>query len=313
MTRPSTDPWTLPFAWVRTCISRWRFVLATSVLGIVISTAATALRPPVYVARSALFFAKKASPLGSLSSLAGSIGMQVSGEPEGPDFLADLLRSEQVIRRVATAEYSPVPGKKVPVLQAFGDDTDAEEERLAAFIKVVRDNQLDVQINSKSGIVDLTVSSGNPSLSYAIATALIREANELNVRLRADQGAAERRFAESLLKMRDDSLRHAEDRLRDFLSRNREIGLSSEGALLKRRLEREIEYHVENRGRLLTLVQEARLREVRDTPVLAVVEEPRIPALPKSRGHLKWVMVGFFLGLFFGMGYALIADTVRSS
>ncbi len=46
--------------------------------------------------------------------------------------------------------------------------------------------------------------------------------------------------------------------------------------------------------------EEARIREVRDTPVITVVESPRLPTMPGPRGRLRFGIMGLVLGGFVG-------------
>ena len=58
---------------------------------------------------------------------------------------------------------------------------------------------------------------------------------------------------------------------------------------------------------LLQNREEARIREVRDTPVITVLEEPRIPLTPEPRNSLYKGILGGLLGAMLGVILALVA------
>jgi uncharacterized protein involved in exopolysaccharide biosynthesis len=64
---------------------------------------------------------------------------------------------------------------------------------------------------------------------------------------------------------------------------------------------------------LTQALEDARIREVRDTPVITVVEAPAVNALPEPRGRIKAVLLGFlgggFLGVLFSFAAGLLSRT----
>ena len=64
-------------------------------------------------------------------------------------------------------------------------------------------------------------------------------------------------------------------------------------------------------GTLTQAYEDARIREVRDTPVIAVFETPSVAAVPQPRGRLKSTFVGLALGGLVGVLLALSAAIVK--
>ena len=56
--------------------------------------------------------------------------------------------------------------------------------------------------------------------------------------------------------------------------------------------------------------EEVRIREVRDTPVISVVEQPHFPTRPEPRGRVKSVVIGLLTGGFAGVFMALVSGIV---
>ena len=61
---------------------------------------------------------------------------------------------------------------------------------------------------------------------------------------------------------------------------------------------------------LLQNREEAGLREVRDTPVFTVLEDPRLPVVGEPRGTVSKGMLGGLAGGLFGMLAAFLAGAV---
>ncbi len=130
--------------------------------------------------------------------------------------------------------------------------------------------------------VEVSVTTRWPSVSLAIASRLVKGVGRFNVETRKSQAAAERQFVEARADEAQRALREAEDRLQSFLQRNRAF-VAPELAFQRDRLQREVALRQEVYTTLLQKREEARIREVRDTPVITMLEEPRLPLLPESR------------------------------
>ena len=54
--------------------------------------------------------------------------------------------------------------------------------------------------------------------------------------------------------------------------------------------------------------EQARMDEVRDTPVLTVIEQPDVAARPDPRGLIKWTAIGLVLGLGLAVALAFLRE-----
>jgi len=88
--------------------------------------------------------------------------------------------------------------------------------------------------------------------------------------------------------------------MQSFLQRNR-VATSPDLVFDRERLQREITLRQQTYTTLLQSQEEARIREVRDTPVITVLEQPALPALPESRhvaaNAAMGAVVGFLLAI----------------
>jgi uncharacterized protein involved in exopolysaccharide biosynthesis len=54
--------------------------------------------------------------------------------------------------------------------------------------------------------------------------------------------------------------------------------------------------------------EDVRIREVRNTPVITVLEPPAVPTLPEPRGRIASVLFGFLMGSFLGVVLAFARE-----
>jgi uncharacterized protein involved in exopolysaccharide biosynthesis len=171
-----------------------------------------------------------------------------------------------------------------------------------------------VQEDKKLGAVKLTVTTKWPSVSFAVATRLVQGVNQFNLESRKTQAGAERRFVEGQALDAERALRDAEDRLQLFHKRNRGgVSGSPELALEKDRLDRELTLRQQSYTMLTQSREEAKISEVRNTPVITIIEQPQIPVLPEPRNSVTKALLGGVAGAIFGVIIAFLAQGVSGA
>jgi hypothetical protein len=74
------------------------------------------------------------------------------------------------------------------------------------------------------------------------------------------------------------------------------------------RLEREVDWRQQVFTSLVQSFERARIDEVRNTPVITVIEAPTRPVRPDGRGVVKWGIAALALGIVIAVLYAFTAD-----
>lgn len=299
-----------------TILLRRRWYIARYVLvGAAIALAWAWTRPRVYVASASFVPASAEASRSGLASIAGQFGVALpaANTSVSPEFYASLLVSRALLLPIArdTITAPEFNGARVPALDllvpANGGATPSREDEA---VKVLR-RIVGVSTTKATGVVALTVKTRWRSVSLAIATALIRGVNEYNQRTRQGQATAERKFVEGRLALASADLRATEDRLRIFLESNRNISNAPELSIQRDRIQRDLTLRQQVFTSMTQSYEEARVREVRDTPVITTVELPSVPADPESRGLLKTLVVGFALGGIFGAALAVAQELAQ--
>lgn len=254
---------------------------------------------------------------GTMSALAAQYGFSLPASEAGltADFYSDLLQSRPLLLDVIDAEYEDVPvrtgiikGESVKsgtLVELLDIDTESYPVAREFALRRLR-KMVSVSIGRFSGVVRFSVSAPSAHLSHEIAQRMLELIHEFNNNRRQSQASAERYFAEERLQAARVELRAAEDELQAFLQRNRVVQ-SAELLFEQDRLQREIVIRQQVVATLTQAYERARIDEVRDTPVITVVQAPEVPALPNRR----YLILKGMLSLAFGAGLGVVLAFAR--
>jgi len=251
-----------------------------------------------------------------LALAASQFGVRVptTGATWGPPIYVELLQSRALLEPIAldTLAVAEQGGRRVAVMDLLGVAGSTSSKRADVAVRALA-RIVTAEEDRKLGAVKLSVKTAWPSVSFAIAQRLVRGVNLFNLETRKSQAAAERQFAETQAGEAEAALRAAEDRLQSFLQQNRSISGSQELAFAMDRLRREVALRQQVYTSLVQNREEARLREVRDTPVITVLEEPRLPVMGEGRKSLQKAILGGLAGGIFGVLIAFLARALAEA
>ena len=199
--------------------------------------------------------------------------------------------------------------RKVPFLDLFEVRMAPVSSREEEGMKLLK-KEVAVAVAKPTGVVQVSIRTRWPSVSLAIISQLINGVNDFNQRTRQSQAAAERAFLEARLATANLDLSASEARLGEFMRANRQYANSPQLSFQHDNLQADVDL---KRRLLTTLTQayeDARIREVRDTPVITIIEAPTVSMLPEPRGRLKAVLLGFVLGGFLGVVVAFLRAVI---
>lgn len=290
---------------------RHRFgILALAVLISLLSVGVALLGPRTYASTGSFLPQGGQSP-STMSGLAAQFGVDFGGSNQGasPAFYADLAQTRQILGTVVAARYRvPDAGREtvgtlVEFFRARGRDW--AHRRDAAITKLKQ--AMTVSFDSRTSVVSVSVKTENPELSRQVVDSLLSAVSTFNLERRQSQASAERRFIEArLVEVRTD-LRKADDELQFFLQRNRILG-SAELEAQRERLTREVALQQQVYSTLAQAFERAKLEEVRDTPVITVVQSPEAALRPNSRRLATKAVLTLLIGAFLGALFAAMRD-----
>jgi uncharacterized protein involved in exopolysaccharide biosynthesis len=308
----------LSLAGVVTFMLRHRRILVGMPLLAILAVIGAKLTGPRQYASTASFAPEVAGGMvADLSGLASQFGIAVGSrgrENESPAFYAMLVRSRTILEPVAEIRFTAhVDGQERTgtIAELYGLKGSSGDGRSRAARRELA-RSVSTSVTRETGVVELRVTARTPLLAEQITTAILDQVNEFNVDRRQSRARAERQFVETRLREAEQDLREAESRLQAFLQANRRYGNSPELGFERDRLDRDVATRQQLRITLQQNHEQARIEEVRDLPVITVIEMPNIPERPVGRntvGTAFLAAVGAFtLGLFIAfVGQALSA------
>ena len=286
-------------------------IVATATLVVLAAAGVVLARPRTYSATVA-FMPQDSRGKSNLSGLAEQFGLSVplAGGSQTPQFYLELLRSRPILKDVVLGSYAvrtdsgEVRGTLVDLWRVEGETM---EGRVDAAVRRL-DESMDESASAPTGIVRFTVAAREPELSEQIANRVVTLVNQFNLATRRSQAAAEREFVAARLEAVSADLRAAENRMQSFLQRNRGFTGAPSLKFEEERLTRELNHQRQLYSTLTEAHEQARIDEVRDTPVITVIEPAERAARPDPRGLLQTVLVAGFAGLALGMVVGLLRE-----
>jgi uncharacterized protein involved in exopolysaccharide biosynthesis len=296
---------------------RWRtLIVGLGLLGGLMAGAVALLSPRTYSSTATFIPQGSDASTSGLALAAGQLGIRVGGGGGtwGPPVYVEVLHSNALLapialdtvtvaeegRRTTIADVLHVPANKNSLMRA--------ESAVSAVAGVVSVSEI-----KSLGAVEVSVKTHWPSVSLALAQRLVSGVNQFNVERRRTQATAERQFVEVQAAEAQTTLRQAEDRLLTFLKGNRAVAGSPELAFERDRLQRDVSLRNQVYTSLLQNLEEARMREVRDTPVITIREPPRLPVMSDGRGTVQRVVLGGFVGVALGVLIGFLTETLVAS
>lgn len=296
--------------------NRWLFVVLPAAALVVVAVL-TLMSPRKYTSRASFMPQSELPDAARFSGLAAQFGIDLGASAPGqsPQFYADLVKSGQILDGVVEWEYA-IPGRdgahRETLVERFGHGSKELARGQFETVKKLR-GRISVRVNPETGVLRIGVWSRNPELSRQIADRLLAELNRFNLETRQSQAAEERRFAGERVVAAKASLNSAETGLRLFLEQNRQFDASPLLTFEHDRLEREVFMRQQLYSSLATSYEQALIDEVRNTPVITVVEPPRRPVRPDRRylllKGLAAIGVGLVLALFIATGREIARRT----
>lgn len=287
-----------------------RLILITSLTIFALVTGYAFLKARTF-STSASFLPQSTSNQGSLTAnLAAQLGVFLpTGEAgQSLEFYAELISSPEILRDLAEktyeSHYDDVPGPtSLPVLFKIDEDTrELTREMMMRKLEKI----ISVTTDRETGLVTFAVQTRWPDISAGISSDILYLVNQFNLETRQTQARMERVFVEARLKQTQSELRTAEDTLEEFLLANRQYERDPELVFIFDRLSREVLMRQQIFTSLNQAYEQARIDEVRDTPVITIFEQPEAAVLPDSRRlisrGLLALIVGGILGIFNAFG-----------
>lgn len=182
----------------------------------------------------------------------------------------------------------------------------AHELRYLCVDKLTKMIFVDKDINT--GIITINVSSFEPLFSQAINFELINTLEDNQHEYNYLRSSETRIFIESRIDETKKDLNNAEEELKTFRARNRNMQNSPSLLLEQERLAREVSVLTGVFTTLKQQLENAKIEEVRDAEYVILVEKPILPIYPSYPNKLNHIFLSCIFSLSLGMFFILIKD-----
>jgi uncharacterized protein involved in exopolysaccharide biosynthesis len=304
---------------------RWRLLAVVPVLAAAAALLLALVWPKSYTAQTSFTPEQSggaggvlASALGSLGGVASLLGGAVGGLPTGggssasasPEFFAAVLKSQELLDATLDSRFD-VPGEAgaqrtlLEIMRPRG----ATPERRRGNARRKLAKKVVTTVDRRTGIVTASVTLPDPRLAAAVANRMSELLNVYNLERRQFSSREQRRFLAARLAQAEQELRSAERAQSAFRQQNRFFNGSAALEEQDTRLARDVRLHQEVFLTLRKSFEDARIAEVRDTPVLSTVDHAIPPDRPTNPRPVLWTVLAAGLGL---VGASIIAFATAS-
>jgi uncharacterized protein involved in exopolysaccharide biosynthesis len=266
-----------------------------------------------YVSQSSFSPEQAQFNLSALAGLAAQFGANLriptGNQDESVDFYEELLKSPELLATVAYETYrfpkheGEADTVSLTLVELYGITGDTRDERTAKIVKRLQ-GRVSVSSDLRANTVALTVKAPYSELAKLINRRMLDFVNDFNLKTRQSQASAERKFIEQRMVQAQGELKAAEDSMQRFLEKNRTYQSSPRLTFEAARLQRRVDLHQQVYVTLAQAYEQARVEEVRNTPVITIIDEPELYA-KRSRSPVLMGILGLFGGLVLAMAIAL--------
>lgn len=264
-----------------------------------------------YVASASFVPQQSNGGLSTLAGLATQFGINIRGQDAAgsTDYYNALLRSRTILTRVVMTRYATSADTSSPIrqtlLEVYGLGDSSEENQIRAVDKLRR--RMDVTQDPGSGMVRFAVSASTSGLAERVARRLIDVIEDFDRNSLQSNARNEGEFLEQRVNAARSELVTAESSLAVFLERNRTYSSSPRLVFEEQRLQRVVDLQ---NGVYISLSQsyeQTRVNEVRDTPVITIVDSPEGSSERKPK-VVVIVAVALLAALVIGPAAAIAKD-----
>ena len=298
-------------------ILRHRVMIITLMLLFGFYNGFKSITSPKYYTVESQFLVKGSRAPGQFGGLAASLGININGGDVGqsPQFYLDLLEAKAILWPIAQMNYTVktdtgvISGNLIKIFNIKDPRPNVARAKVIDALK----GAIASTSSLKTGVITVLVHSGRPDLAVQISSNLLNQVNIYNLTRRQEQAAGEKAFVQRQVDEKRAELRQAESELRQFLESNRMYAQSPELILERTRLQRAVDMRNILYTSMLQSYEAARIDEMRDLPVISIIEPPEMPIQNDPRGGARKTLIGLAIGLVLGIVIAFFREKMAAN
>jgi uncharacterized protein involved in exopolysaccharide biosynthesis len=291
-------------------------IITPLVFGVITAFYVLFMVGPTYVSSAKIMSSSGGSSTSQLQGLAAQFGVAVPGGSEGaqwvyPEIVKSRTLAKSVLKRkFDTEKYGPQ--KSLLQILTYGDE---EPTVSIDTLEIHGANALIdmIEIESQGSFYNLSVSTFEPQFAADLCAVLIEELDRHQRAYKTEKVKETRLFIEGRIVDVQKELEEAEEALKDFVDRNRQIQGSPALLLEQQRLTREASVLT---GVFTTLKQQlemTKIDEVKESTLVQVLDPPEAPLYRDKPKRKLSVLLSLILGFGFAVVVAFIKEYASNS
>ena len=268
------------------------------------------------------------SNLSSISGMASQFGFDLGGNSHSSfsqQNVIELLKSRKIISSTLNKDII-VSGKEASFLHHYLNLNDMiEDSSVVQFNDIykdsitnviwtqITDNRLNISFqNDDANILNLNFTSSNSTFAKYFVETLIDEMSDMYSTYQTEKT----RFSLEVLQNRADSvfkeLKDSETKLARVKDRNIRV-INSSGRLEEIQYMREVKVLNTMYLELVKNTELVKMNLLDETPIIQIIDTPKLPLLSINRSTLFWCVVFAFLGLFLVSFFIILRKLVKDT
>lgn len=295
----------------------WRVWLLSALIGAVVALVLSFLAPARFRAEASFLpsnqFAGQADGYGlaGLAQAAREFGLGTGSAADNPSALfPQLVSSRRLLGVMLRTEFTDRGGRKGPLAELL--DFSGEDTSLDKAIRHLRSSCVSTHQDVRSGISKVAVVLADPVLAAQVANACVGELDRLNREELVSNARRQVEFVGSRLEEVRGQLTAAEEGLTLFRESNRSRAQSPHLQTAERRLERNLELQEQLYITLRQQLEMARIDEVKNLPVITIIDRAVPPRHRLGPGRALWALLGALAGVAVGAAVSWWSDLPRT-
>ncbi|MDA3861550.1 MAG: hypothetical protein PF445_10020 [Melioribacteraceae bacterium] len=258
------------------------------------------------------------SMMGSLSGLAAMAGVSV-GDAAPTEIYEKLLMSESVIKDIVMQKYATEEYEdSINLIDYFeieaNEDLSLELQKRAQFLAMMSSltkGRIKTEVDRMTKVLTISVTMPEAKLSADVTNRLVSALDNYVTIDRQSTAREQSQYLNKRLSNVKDTLNTFENDLLVFTENNRTIGTSPRLILEQARIKRKIEITQEIFLSLTTQYEITKLEEVKDTPVLNIMERAEQPMKKAGPKRLTILIIILFFSGTISLIYFLFIERIR--
>lgn len=288
--RPTVDPERITLVSILTLLLRhWKTLVLVPFAAAVLAVGGAIVLGRDHIAYSTIVPESSSGNSPRFAGLAAQFGVSLApgGSGESAAFYAKLIRSRELLGELALTEYHLSAGRgkgeaiSGNLLDLYEVKGDSHEDRMKSVIEHLL-RAVSATVDRETSIITVATRARWPELAVQMNDRILTLVNEYNLERRQTTAAAEREFIEKRREQAQRELLEAEAELEEFLAQNRTFN-SPQLRFENTRLQRRVDLRQQVFNSLAQAYEQARIDEVRNTPVITVLERPEGSTKPTPR------------------------------